>query len=530
MLGVIVLAMAFRLPHLNDRVLHGDEGNNTFKFRALWYDNAYKYDPHEYHGPSLPYLTLPMVWLSGADTFEQTTESTYRMLTALMGVLLVWMTFASRRWIGTPAAFGAAVLCAVSPAMTYYNRYYIHETPLVLFTFGAILAGLQYVRTRRVGWALICGLCIGLMHATKETCLLAWFAMGVALVVVLATRRGGDASPAAQSDGQAADDEPATLTRRVLCPLLAVTRWHVLAAAMVAVVVSVLLFSSFFTNPQGPVDSVMTYATYLHRGASGEGAAASHTAPWYYYLVLLAYQKPATGGGVWWSEGLVLAMAVFGLLAAATGVGVRRDHLPYVRFFAVYTVVLVVLYSGIAYKTPWSMLGFYHGLIIMAGVGVGMFMRITPTWVGKGLVILALCAGTYHLGWQAYRVNFLWHTNTRNPYFYAHAVSDVRRIAERAEQIAAVSPAGHEMLIYVISDDYWPLPFYLRRFDHVGYFHTMPKRIDAPFIVAGAGATELLDAQLDDRYVSESRGLRPSVFLTVYIRKDLWNAMLKAPR
>ncbi len=39
--------------------MHNDEGVNAMKFRALYVNNNYKYDPNEFHGPTLPYLTLP---------------------------------------------------------------------------------------------------------------------------------------------------------------------------------------------------------------------------------------------------------------------------------------------------------------------------------------------------------------------------------------------------------------------------------------------------------------------------------------
>ena len=59
--------------------------------------------------------------------------------------LLSWAT-------GRMAAACAAVLFAVSPAMVFFNRYYIHETLLVFFTLAAIAAGWRYARTGRFAW------------------------------------------------------------------------------------------------------------------------------------------------------------------------------------------------------------------------------------------------------------------------------------------------------------------------------------------------------------------------------------------
>ncbi len=44
-----------------------------------------------------------------------------------------------------PAAL-AALFAAVSPAMVYYSRYYIQETLLVAFSFGALVAFCRYLQ------------------------------------------------------------------------------------------------------------------------------------------------------------------------------------------------------------------------------------------------------------------------------------------------------------------------------------------------------------------------------------------------
>ena len=62
----ICLALAFRLPQLDRRPMHNDEGLNAMKFRSLWVTNDYTYDPTEFHGPTLPYATLPAAWFSRA--------------------------------------------------------------------------------------------------------------------------------------------------------------------------------------------------------------------------------------------------------------------------------------------------------------------------------------------------------------------------------------------------------------------------------------------------------------------------------
>jgi hypothetical protein len=55
----ILLAAALRFPHLASRPMHADEAIHADKFGTLLEGRGYAYDPSEYHGPTLYYLTCP---------------------------------------------------------------------------------------------------------------------------------------------------------------------------------------------------------------------------------------------------------------------------------------------------------------------------------------------------------------------------------------------------------------------------------------------------------------------------------------
>ncbi|HOD49366.1 MAG TPA: hypothetical protein PKJ78_04990, partial [Candidatus Hydrogenedentes bacterium] len=190
--------------------------------------------------------------------------------------------------------------------------------------------------------------------------------------------------------------------------------------------------------------------------------------------------------------------------------------------------------------TPWSILCSLHGMILLAGAGAVVLLRIMPCWPKKagtlryapkvfaGLVLAALAI---QLGWQSYLANFDYYDDPRNPYVYAHAVSGVRDLGERADAIAQYAPEGHGMLIRVITPglNYWPLPWYLRRFPNVGYWQEVPENCDAPMIITTAKLAPEVYARLKDEYQSENYGLRPGIRLVAFIRRDLWDAFM-APR
>ena len=79
-------ALAFRLQRLELRPFHGDEAVQAVKTGALYDGGQYRYDPHEFHGPSLYYLTLPVLKLSGARSFADAGDGAFRLVPVLFGV------------------------------------------------------------------------------------------------------------------------------------------------------------------------------------------------------------------------------------------------------------------------------------------------------------------------------------------------------------------------------------------------------------------------------------------------------------
>ena len=314
--------------------MHGDEANQAVKAGALLDSGVYRYDPEEHHGPALYYSALISARLGGTSRFSDTTESTFRIVPVFFGVLLILLLIPLRGALGPQAAVFAGLFTAVSPAFVYYSRYFIQEMLLVFFTFGVLVAGWNYVRRRSLPWALATGFFLGLMHATKETAVIAYGSMvGAVLLTAWWARRDGEA----------------------VRPGLAVNPRHAAAAAVVAVGVSVVLYSSFFTHGRGPLDSILAYGNYFHRA----GAAGIHDKPWSYYLELLAFVQRRPGP--WWSEGIVLVLALVGAWSiVARKEGPEGDR-SFLRFLVVYTALMTLAYSAIPYKTPWCALGFLHG-------------------------------------------------------------------------------------------------------------------------------------------------------------------------
>jgi len=504
-------ALAFRLPRLDERPLHTDESVHTVKAGILLETGKYVYNPREYHGPTLYYATVPLIRLTGAKQFADIRSIIpFRLVPVLFGAGLVFLLLGIRDGVGGKATLAAAVLTAVSPAMVYYSRYYIMEMLLVFFTFAAIVSVWRYTRGRQLVWALLAGASVGLMHATKETSLLVYgAALGAGILAVAWTK---------WVDG-----------RRIRFADY-FHHWHAVGALKVAAVVAVFSLTALLSNPSATLDSVRAYAGYFHRAADGASIAdpAVHRHPWDYYFHLLLFFR--YGPGPHWSEALIVVLAIAGIVAALRRRPEPADfNVPLVRFLAFYTVLLTVVYSIIPYKTPWCMLGFLHGMILMAGVGVAAIARhLGKPWM-RALGLAVLGAGVLNLGVQSYCASYVFPADPRNPYVYAHTSPDLLNLAARIKDLANVAPEHRELRVNVIApgSDYWPLPWYLRGFPGTGYWDEIPPDQNAQVIITAPDYEERIESLLDGEYMKEYFGLRPDVRLTVYIRQPLWDAFIR---
>lgn len=534
-----LVALAVRLPELSNRPMHTDEAVQADKAGVLWTKSEYRYDPEEYHGPSLYYLTLPVLWLSSAQNYAQTQEFHYRLVPVLFGAGLVLLLLLTVDGLGPWASVWAGVLLSLSPMMVFYSRYYIQEMLLVFLTYLFMAACWRYTRGAPRIWIIIGGAALGLMHATKETWVLSVVAMGAAFVLTVLWSHWIDKTPLQWR----AHWKPHLKARGVGIGLL----------------LAIIFMSSLGTNPRGPWDSVRAYAIYLNRGGGeGEGGSSGgsdsdHVHPPGYYVGRLLWtkydykrneilfgdmlkdtallKKPSAGPA--WSEALIFFLAFCGFIAALMKRGIGRAHLSFVRFLAFYTIILAVIYEIIPYKTPWCALGFWHTAILLAGFGAVALVRTVKFMPAKVIVVLFLAVAAFRLGQQCQRANFgRFVADERNPWVYSHTGVDIYNLRDRVENIAQVVPNSEEMVIKIVTPDQWPLPWYLRRFKYVGYYTQTPPDLPRhnPAIVIAA---EELNAEVSKHlpnYKQEIFGQRRNVFLVCKVHPQLWETFIETRR
>lgn len=142
---VTAIAIFLRFFWLGLKPFHHDEGVNGFFLTTLFREGVYKYDPANYHGPTLYYVTLAFTKVFGLETLP------VRWSVAIFGVLTVVLALFLKRYIGKIGALFAALFLALSPGMVYISRYFIHEILFVFFSLAVVVAMLFFVEKRKAG-------------------------------------------------------------------------------------------------------------------------------------------------------------------------------------------------------------------------------------------------------------------------------------------------------------------------------------------------------------------------------------------
>jgi predicted membrane-bound mannosyltransferase len=175
-------------------------------------------------------------------------------------------------------------------------------------------------------------------------------------------------------------------------------------------------------------------------------------------------------------------------------------------------------------------------MIILAAVGVVAIMKLLKRLLAARIIVaIFLLAVATDLGLQAFMASAVSFSDPDNPYVYVQPTDNVLKIAERIEQVSQAYPTGRQMPIFVVcpDGDYWPMPWYLRSFENVGWWEDVNEiSSPAPVVIASPALesrliTRLFDISppgqknlyvpLFDTYIE----LRPGVELRGYVTKDL---------
>lgn len=473
--AIAFVGLALRLPQLGARPMHTDEAVNAYIVGQLLAGEAYNYDAQDRHGPALAAVALPLVRMQGARSFSELTETELRLTSVVAGSVTVLLFGAAFETLGFIPCLLGALLFAVAPLPVYYDRYFIHESLFCAATFGLILSGWSALNARSIGYAALGGACAAFMFACKETAVLHWFALAGATFVFRLRNQRGERIARCRRPG----------------PLL--------AAAGTFLAPIVILFTWFGGNWKGLAALLRTAPQLLAR-SSGQG----HEKAFWYYVQLL------TGG---LSGGLLAALACLGIFISIK----KRDASPY-QWLAYYGLFIAAIYSLIPYKTPWLAMNLWLPLALFVAkateslwLWTTMRLRRRAALPALGALIALTCV---LIAYDTLQRVFLYPADETNPYAYAHTSDDILGLPPEIQELARREGVAKPS-IAVIAPDPWPLPWYLRHFEQVGFYQPGQQVPEADFYITSTEPEEQYGDQLR-KFRPEFFGVRPGELILLW--------------
>lgn len=559
---ITAIATFLRFFWLALKPLHHDEGVNGWFLTTLFEKGEYKYDPANYHGPTLYYISLAFTKAFGMETVS------IRASVAIWGVLIVIMAFFLRRHIGKIGSLAAALFLALSPGMVYISRYFIHEMFFVFLSFAVVLSIVLFIEKRKAGifaiawmalillvcflpstlklasslgrenetavWAFRAGFLIvelilialvirmlltwnngrpiyfllavasaSLMFATKETAFITLGTMIIACFCIWIWRKIFKIKDESLPDEYSKiDDRHLTWSNFREATGFGIDRIVlVLASVVVFIFIGVLFFSSFFTYPDGVKGALEAYAIWTKTGSKDH----TQNGIWAYVPWLMDTEAP-----------ILFLSAVGGLLAFVKALD------RFAMFVSLWAFGLFAAYTIIPYKTPWLAISFLLPMCIAAGYAINELLTPKNTSLKILGSVLAVTA-TAVLAYQTYDLNFVHYDDEDRALIYAHTDREFHDLIDQIEYYAEKSGRGKNAKIEVVSPDYWPMVWYLRDYEQANFHGTLVDTLDAEMIVAKKRDqdTEVI-RRFSARYaLAGVYHLRSGVDLVLLVRKDI---------
>lgn len=550
---LVTLAGTFlRFIWLGLKPFHHDEGVNGVFLSTLAKTGEWNYDPSNYHGPDLYYISLFVTNIIGLDDVGT------RSSVAIFGVFIIILAFWLRRSVGDIGAIVAAILLAISPGMVYISRYFIHEIIFVFFSFAIPVSILFFIERRKAGviaqglFAIVLGVALLPAQVILVNNILGTAGMaaltvrilgsiGVAFLIFLLVKRAAawmDGSPIYLMLGAVsvcmlfATKETGFITvGTMLLSCVSVVLWEkisgrkrgseeslsykrfvealgdgrnrqIMIASSVGlfVILWIVFFSSFFTNAKGIVDSFKAYAFWTQTGT------VVHQNGFWAYLKWM-----------WEIEAPILLLSALGVIFA-----LAKQRNRFVVFAAFWAMGISLAYTLIPYKTPWLMISFILPMTVVAGHAIDeMITNRIESLKLVGAILIMIAVGI--AGKQSWSLNFDRYDDQSLPYVYAHSWRTLDDLTAKLDELDKRVGGQGNLTIQVVASEFWPLPWSLRNFRSVG-FPGEPKPFDGKDVILARykEREEEVVAYYQDKYRYLGKyPLRPTLEIMLLVRKDI---------
>ena len=256
---------------------------------------------------------------------------------------------------------------------------------------------------------------------------------------------------------------------------------------LIAFSIIATFYTSFFRHPENLVPAIKDTVPYVL--FTSETSVGHHKPFSYFTDLLVQYELP------------ILAFALLGLLFF------RRNL--YTKFSTYLFVSTWLMFSVVAYKTPWNIVHVTLPMALVAGIGAQEIYRKLGRYAIPLFAIVVI-----YTAWVSYNVNYIDHSGQFNQLAYVTTAPDFLDMVNR------IYTYDKNSEIKVQSPDHWPLAWYLRDYKRVGYYGQILDDPDADIIIIKKEDKEKLEPKLNRTYESADYQLRWGVWLSAfYARK-----------
>lgn len=346
----------------------------------------------------------PFIYLTTGFLFKLFGDSEFvaRALVAIFSIFSIYVAYLFRRYIGDGWILLALILI-FSPSILYYSRYFRNDMIVIPSFLAAVYFYFRYSESGRIVFAGLSSLFLALMICSKEN---GFIYLGTLLSFILLKRKF-------------------VFWRNVDFKAI------FLSIFVFFFIVS-FYYTTAFTNFPGLIkaftDSIQHWVEMHEK--------KDHWKPIYYYSkILIKY------------EFFVLGLFLASLFQAATRI--KRKEISTIEAFALYWAITALLaYHVLSHKVPWLTV---HLVAPMAFLSSLYSTKLLSEW--RKYVVTAVLLANITVGFY---ITYVDYNNTEHDLIYIQVQPSAVELAERIANATNV-------IVYEPNNDYWPLPWYLRK-------------------------------------------------------------------
>ena len=480
---ILIIAAIFRFYALDIKPPHFDEGVNGWFIDQLQQTGTFKYDPENYHGPLHFYVLYVFSIFGGHNLWA------LRLPVAIVGLLSTFFLLKLDRFFPVSACRWAGLAIAVSPAFTFYNRYAIHESWMVLFmillTYGIFLACENSWKS--AAWLI--PLSITGMVLTKETYIIHLICLGLAWLVTILFSK-------ISQDGCSFSEFPRPPTFKIF-----------LKPMLLCLFLLVFFYSGNFFYWQGLHGIYQTFTPWIDTAFGHGDTGTGHIKPFYYWFTLILQYEP------------------YALLSIIPCLILLLPSKRKFRILAIFAVGNLLAFSIIDYKTPWCILPILWPFFILAGL-LPILLKNHALILIANLTCFTLI---FYSATHSYLLNFYNYDDDSEPYVYVQTTRDYFTVMDPIIAIAQSDPQYYHIKGNLFLTSYYPIPWTLKDFTNIAYYD--PEKdltaSDADFLIIQSDAQEKIESQLKLSYYKKTFRLRSGqAACVIYYRQSLFPSRL----